>query len=103
MFLAYCFLRDIHEGYSSLEDSVEEQSNFASKLNNFLDKGKKIIEKEFFINNLGLLFSAREKLLNNFRNRLFPIKHLDRIPTCEPSRESTPELATEPTKYKKSN
>ena len=38
--LLITFLRDIHEGYSSLEDGDEERSNFATKLKN-LDKGKK--------------------------------------------------------------
>ena len=70
-------------------------SNFAAKLKN-LDKGKKN-EKEFFLNNLGLFFSARGKVLKNFKSRLFSIKVLDDIPAPE----STPELATEPTKQKK--
>ena len=41
---------------------------------------------------------AREKVVNNFRSRLFPIKNLDKISTHEP----TPEIAPEPTKLKKS-
>ena len=45
-----------------------------------------------------MLFNAREKYFNNFKSRLFPIKNLDKIPTREP----TPELATEPTTQKKS-
>ena len=44
-----------------------------------------------------MLSSAREKVLNNFKSRLFPIKILDKILTGEP----TPELATEPTKQQK--
>ena len=44
------------------------------------------------------MFTAREKVLNNFKSRYFPIKNLDKIPTREP----TPELATERTKHKKS-
>ena len=56
----------------------------------------------FLKNNLGLSFSAREKVLNNFKSRLFPIKNFDRIPTREPTLEPTPELATEPNKHKKS-
>ena len=42
MFFTYCFLRDVHEGYLSLEEADDEQSNFAAKLKN-LDKGKKYI------------------------------------------------------------
>ena len=45
--LSIVFLRDIHEGYLSLEDADDEQCNFAAKLKN-LDKGQKTIEKEFF-------------------------------------------------------
>ena len=58
------FLRDIHEERLSLEDFDNEQSNFATKLKNF-DKGiKKSLSKNF-----ALLFSAREKVLNNFKGR----------------------------------
>ena len=93
------FLRDIHEGYLSLEDADDEQYNLVAKLNN-LDKGTRELKKwkRGFFNNLGLLFSAREKLLNNFKSRLFPIKNLDKISTSEP----TPELEIEPTKQKES-
>ena len=31
----YCFLRDIHEGYLSLENADHKQSNFAVELKNF--------------------------------------------------------------------
>ena len=91
------FLRDAHLGYLSLKDADDEQSNFAAKLKN-LDKSKETIKKNFFKNYLGLLFSAREKVVNNFKSRLFPIKNLDKVPTREP----TPEPVTEPTKQKKS-
>ena len=60
------------------------------------------MKKKSFLNNLGLLFSAREKVLNSFKNWLFPIKNLDKIPTrvlkTKPTTE--PEPATEPTKAK---
>ena len=36
-----------------------------------------------FLNKLGLLLSVREKVLNSFTSRLFPIKSLDTIPTPE--------------------
>ena len=64
-------------------------------------KEKKTIEKEFFLNNLSLLFSAREKALNNFKSRLSPKKNLYKIITREPTHEPTPELATELNKHKK--
>ena len=41
------FLRDIHQGYLSLEDADNEQSIFASELKNF-DKGIKAVAKSFF-------------------------------------------------------
>ena len=44
------------------------------------------------LNNLRLIFSARENILNNFKRRLFPIKNSDKISKPEP----TPEVATEP-------
>ena len=56
----------------------------------------KILEKKYFLNNLELLFSTREKVLNSFKSRLFPITNLDKIPTREPA--TKPEVATEPTK-----
>ena len=56
------------------------------------------MKKSIFLNNLGLLLSAREKVLNSFKSRLFPIKNLDKIPTREPAAEP----AAQPTKHKKS-
>ena len=51
-----------------------------------------------FLNNLELLFSAREKVVISFKSRLFPITNLDKIPTREPTEPKTePEVATEPT------
>ena len=102
---AYCFLRNIREGQSSLNDADDEKGNSAAKIKN-LDKGKKkTTEKELFKNNLGLLFSARENVLNNFKRKLFPIKNLGKIPTCESKPEVitklTPEIATEKAKHKK--
>ena len=76
-----------------LEKLDNRQSNFANELKNF-DNGIKALEKKYFLNNVGLLFSAREKVLNSFKHRLFPTKYLDNIPTPEPATE--PETATEP-------
>ena len=41
-----------------------------------MDKDQKTIEKELFY--LRLLFSAKEKALQNFKSRLFLIKNLDK-------------------------
>ena len=71
--LPIVFLRDIHEGNLSLKDAIDEQSNFSVKIKN-LDKGKEQL-KNSFLNKLGFLFSAIEKVLNNFKSRLFPKKN----------------------------
>ena len=54
------------------------------------------MKKSIFLNSLRLLFSAREKVINSFKSRLFQIKKLDKTPTCQPEAEPTPEIATEP-------
>ena len=67
------------------------------------------MEKISFSNNLGLLLSARKKVLNSFKCRLFPIKMLNEIPAhepipepaTEPETETELEVATEPTKATK--
>ena len=56
------------------------------------------MKNSFFLNNLGLLFSAKENVLNNFEIILFPIKNLDKIRTFKP----TPDLLKKLTKHKKS-
>ena len=71
--LPIAFLRDIHEGNLSIEGADNKQSYSANELKNF-DKGRKTLDKKSFLNNLGLLISAREKVFNRFKNRLFPIK-----------------------------
>ena len=49
--LSIVFLRHIHDGYFSLEDADNKQSNFATELKNF-DKDIKTCEKKSFLNNL---------------------------------------------------
>lgn len=60
--LAIDFLRDIHEGYLSLEDPDNKQSNFSIELKKF-DKGIKKLEKTPFLNNLELFLVQEKKLL----------------------------------------
>ena len=95
--LPIVFSSYIHEGYLSLENADLKQSNFTIESKNF-EKVQKRSKKGIFY--LGLPFSGREKVLNSFKSRLFPIKNLDEIPTCqptpEPDAEATPEVATEP-------
>ena len=62
----------MYEGYLSLKNADNKQSNVSIELKNF-EKGTKTLKK-FFLNNLGLLFSARKKVLNSFKSRLYPIK-----------------------------
>ena len=70
------------------------------------------MEKRSFLNNIRLIFSTSEKILNNFRSKIFPIKNtlseqapepqpklaLEPAPepAPEPASEPAPELATEP-------
>ena len=97
----YCFLRDTHVGRLSIEKADKKQSNFANGLKNF-DKGTKTLDKKSFTNNLGLLFSAKEKVLIIFKSRLFSIKNLDQISTREPTEQGTElEVTTEQTKSAK--
>ena len=44
--LPIAFLRDMHEGYLSLEDPDDKQSNFAAKLKN-IDRDKKQLKNSF--------------------------------------------------------
>ena len=95
-FLDIIFSKDIHEGYLSLKNVDDEQSKFANKWKNIV-KGVKSVEKKLFLSNIGLFFSARQSILNNFRDRLVPLKNLEPEPELEPK----PELKTEP-KHRKS-
>ena len=50
-----------------------------------------------FLNNIGLLFSATEKVLNNFKSRARPIINQDKtLATPEPATEPTNEPAPNP-------
>ena len=59
---------------------------------------KNISEKKYFANNLGLLFSSREKVVYSFKSRLYLIENLDKIPIPEPAAApaTEPDVATEP-------
>ena len=45
--------------------------------------------KSLFLNNLGLLFSGREKVLNSFKNKLFPIKEHEQTPEQVPKEKKS--------------
>ena len=53
--------------------------------------------KKYILNDLGLFFSVRAKVLNNFKSRLFPIKILDKTSTRKPTFESEYQQAPEST------
>ena len=76
------------------------QNYFVTELKKF-DKSIKTIEKRSFLSNLGLFFSSREKVLNNFRSKLIPIRILDKIPIREATFESAFEPAPEISKATK--
>ena len=63
--MPFVFLRDIHEGHLlSVKNTNNKESNIANALKDF-DKGIKTLKKKkTFLNNLGLLFSARENVYN---------------------------------------
>ena len=65
----------------------------ANKLNN-LDKGPKSVEEKYFLNNRGLFFPTRERVLHNFKSRAFPMINQDKTP--EPATEAAVELASKP-------
>ena len=79
----------INDIYLSLKDADDERSKFANKLKN-KDKDIKSVEKKFFLNNTGIFFTAREKVCNNIKHGLFPIKNLEKIPTPKPELELEP-------------
>ena len=76
------FLRNIHEEDLSLKDADEEQIQIANELK-YIGKGKMSVEKRSFLKNVGLLLSAREKILHNFKSKIFPTKNLESEPESD--------------------
>ena len=66
-------------------------SKFANKLKG-RDKVVKSIEKKLFQSNKGLFFTAKEKVFNNFKPKLFPTKNLEPTLGPEVEQEVEPEL-----------
>ena len=81
----------------SLEDDDEEQSQLANELIINMGKGKILVEKRSFLNNTGLCLSAREKVVNNSRIKIYPIKNLDKVLTPNQTPEPTPDSTLKPT------
>ena len=91
----FFFLRKIHKGHLPIKGADNKQIDFANELKHF-DNDTKTVDKRSFLNNLRQLFGPREKVLKNFKSRLFPTKNVDKIPTRQAATE--PEIETEPTK-----
>ena len=72
----------------SLEDAEEEQNQLVYDLKD-MDKGKIPAKRRFFLNNAELFLNAREKVINNFKSRILPMKNLDKIPTYDPTLDPT--------------
>ena len=62
-----------------------------------MGKGQIPVEKISFLNYTGLLISSREKIVNNFRGKIFPKKSLNQ-PGPEPEPEPTVFATVKPTK-----
>ena len=66
------FLRDIHEGNLSLKDADIKQNHLINELRN-MQKSKIAVEEISFLKN-SLFISTREKILNNFKGKIFLTK-----------------------------
>ena len=73
------FGRDIYNGEITLKEADEDQVNLVNEIRNFRDKTKrrgerKKQEKEDVLKNLYNFYEGREKVLNAFASKIFPIK-----------------------------
>ena len=62
-----------------------------------MGKGKSLVEKRYFLDDVGLLISAREKILNNFKDKIFPTKN------PEPELQPKPTVFDTPKSTKKTS
>ena len=69
------FLRDIHEGNLSLKDADIKQNHLINELRN-MQKSKIAVEEISFLKN-SLFISTREKILNNFKGKIFLTKNFN--------------------------
>ena len=72
------FLRDIHARNLSLKETNKERIQLVNELED-MGKGKISVEQIYFLKNAGLLISARDKILNSFKGKIFPTKIPDKI------------------------
>ena len=73
------FGKDIYNGEITLKEADEEQSSLLNEIRNFRDKIKpqdaeKNRKKQDALKNLYNFFEGREKVLNDFDSKIFPIK-----------------------------
>ena len=54
--------------------------------------------KKRFIKNVAIFLDSREKILNSFKTKIFPITNLGKTPTPEPNTDPTVFDAPKPTK-----
>ena len=71
--LPVVFFRDTYGKKLSINDADEEQSIFYNEIKRE-KHGRIRDEKKFFWENLEFLFYGREKVLNAFRGKIFPMK-----------------------------
>ena len=103
------FLVNIHYLFYSSEIYAMEISDYRilikSKMSQFiltgLYRGIKPFERRYFLNNIRFFLSGREKILNSFRSKIFPIKSTRQGQASEkvndPTSEPAPERKTVPT------
>ena len=74
------FVRDIYNGEITLKEADEDQASLLNEIMNFRDKTKpkdeekKKRKKKDVLTNLYKFFEGREKVLNAFDSKIFPIK-----------------------------
>ena len=68
----------------SLEGADEEQIQVVSVLKD-TGKAKLPVGKRSFLKNAGLFLRAREKILNNFKSKIFPTKNPEKILAPKPA------------------
>ena len=84
--LPIVFVRDIQDSKLTFERADNEQGRVVNALKG-IDKGVKPVEKRSFLNNIGLSLCAREKSIDNFKSRIFPIKYKTPTPEHESATE----------------
>ena len=81
----------------SLKDGDEEQIQLVNELKG-MGKGKRPVKKRCFFKNAESFLSVREKILNNFKSKIFSIKNSNQIPTLDPALEPAVFDTPNPTK-----